>query len=255
MGIHHHFSDVTERSHDLSRSGFLNRFDHRTLLIVWGVFVLLLVSISKYDLVRVLAFGAFPLFVIIADGLPLHRITLRVAALSTFVLFMAAANPFFDRHPLYMIGSFTVTGGMISAMVILAKTVVTLATVITLDMSISINGLCAALARLGVPTVFTTQILLLYRYCFVIADEASTMQKARNMRAFNGKGTGIFDTAPLMGSLLLRSTARSERIYKAMLARGFTGTIPSDSTDSFKAADAVFAATAIIIFLFLRFGM
>lgn len=255
MGIHHHFSDVTARSHPSDRDGFLAQFDHRTLLVVWGTFVFLLVSITKYDLIRVLAFGAFPLFAIIVDRLHFKRILLRVAALSSFVLFMAVANPFFDRHPMGTLGGITITGGMISGFVILAKTVVTLAAVITLDMTISIHGLCSALARLGVPTVFTTQILLLYRYCFVIAEEGSTMQKARNMRCFNGKGTGIADTASLMGSLLLRSTARSERIYKAMLARGFNGNIPSDSSDSLKPIDFIFAITAISVFVVLRFGM
>ncbi len=88
-----------------------------------------------------------------------------------------------------------------------------------------------ALEHLRVPGVLTTIVAFLYRYLFVLGDEVLRMLRARQARSaaapgqksggsvwWRGRVTGY-----MAGQLFLRSYERSERIYNAMLARGFSG--------------------------------
>ncbi|MGQ9552561.1 MAG: cobalt ECF transporter T component CbiQ [Anaerolineae bacterium] len=86
----------------------------------------------------------------------------------------------------------------------------------------------AALRGLGVPPVLTSTLALVYRYLFVLVDEALRLERARAARTFRpvslryiGSEARVFGA--MLGSLFLRAYNRSERVYQAMLARGFDG--------------------------------
>jgi cobalt/nickel transport system permease protein len=62
----------------------------------------------------------------------------------------------------------------------------------------------------------------MYRYLFVLVDEAERMQRARRSRTFTRLRTHAWESrASLVGQLFVRSTERAERIYAAMCARGW----------------------------------
>jgi cobalt/nickel transport system permease protein len=89
------------------------------------------------------------------------------------------------------------------------------------------------LRALGVPRILVSTVGLMYRYIFVLADEAMRLTRARAARsgALEGRPAGGSIawrgrvTGGLVGNLALRSFERSERIYDAMAARGYTGDI------------------------------
>jgi cobalt/nickel transport system permease protein len=87
------------------------------------------------------------------------------------------------------------------------------------------NAVCMALDKLGTPRVFVVQLVFLYRYIFVLVDEAARMVRARALRTFEGGGSGIKAYGPLVGHLLLRTMNRAQRVYMAMCCRGFDGEI------------------------------
>lgn len=80
-----------------------------------------------------------------------------------------------------------------------------------------------ALTRLKVPARLVTMILFAYRYLFVFADENRTVQQALKARGFKPRSSpgalGILGS--LVGLLVVRAFERTDRIYQAMLARGF----------------------------------
>ena len=84
-----------------------------------------------------------------------------------------------------------------------------------------------ALSRLGVPALLTSVLVLMIRYIDVLAAEASRMRMARLSRGdpprtLHQAGA----TAKGAGTLFLRSYERGERVYLAMLSRGYDGTVP-----------------------------
>lgn len=88
--------------------------------------------------------------------------------------------------------------------------------------------LLSALRALGVPRVLTAIISFMYRYLFVLVDEAIRLQTARQARSAGSGGTLLWRVRVLggmIGSLFIRSYERSERIYAAMLSRGYDGQI------------------------------
>jgi len=88
-----------------------------------------------------------------------------------------------------------------------------------------------ALEHLRVPRILTTIIAFLYRYMFVLTDEVFRLLRAREARSagFPGQkqGGSLFwrarVTGNMAGQLFLRSYERSDRIYNAMLSRGYSG--------------------------------
>lgn len=87
-----------------------------------------------------------------------------------------------------------------------------------------------ALRHLRVPQPIVTIISFMYRYLFVLADEAGRLLRAREARSArigpNGGGTIAWRArivGHMAGQLFLRSFERSNRVYQAMLARGYGG--------------------------------
>ena len=97
--------------------------------------------------------------------------------------------------------------------------------------------LLAALRALRLPAILIAVVMLMYRYLFVLVDEAQRMLRARAARsAAIGPGSGgtvvwrAKSAGGMAGSLFIRTLDRSERIYMAMLARGYDGSIRQQST-------------------------
>ncbi len=193
----------------------------RSALLVTALFVFSLLSIPKFNLSEVIAFGAFPLFLMSAAKLHAGMMMKRLLLISPFVLFMAAGNLLLDRNPVMQISGITISGGMISGTVIVAKTIISVAGLLSVTHCIPFYRICRALEALHVPDVLITQLILLNRYRSVLHEEAQSMQKARDIRSFGRKGKELFRTAPLIGSLLLRTTNRAERLYRSMSCKGF----------------------------------
>ena len=88
--------------------------------------------------------------------------------------------------------------------------------------------LVRVLRALRLPLILTDMILLTYRYLYEIADMLAMMQQSMRLRGFGQQRrwlrldvTTLRQLATLLGTLLIRSYERSERIYQAMRLRGY----------------------------------
>ena len=82
--------------------------------------------------------------------------------------------------------------------------------------------LLQVLRRAHVPALLVTTLALMYRYLFVLVDEARRMKRARMSRTFTAQRSVQWRTlATVVGQLFVRTTERAERIYAAMCARGW----------------------------------
>ena len=94
----------------------------------------------------------------------------------------------------------------------------------TAPLSMTIDGL----RRLGVPMTLCQMIMLAHRYIFVFLHEVKRMSTGMRVRGFRKKTN--LETMRVLGNfigmLMVRSVDRTERVYQAMLARGFQGTFP-----------------------------
>jgi cobalt/nickel transport system permease protein len=117
-----------------------------------------------------------------------------------------------------------------------------------------------ALRHLRMPAVLTVIISFLYRYLFVLADEVMRLlraREARSARAAGKKGGGSMAwrarvAGNMAGQLFLRSYERSDRVYNAMLARGYKGELMTIHPHHFHASDRLFGVLSLVCLILMQ---
>ncbi|HTN01728.1 MAG TPA: CbiQ family ECF transporter T component [Planctomycetaceae bacterium] len=89
--------------------------------------------------------------------------------------------------------------------------------------------LLATLRRWHVPLVLVAMLGFMYRFLFILWDELDRMKQARAARTSRPVGWRVAwkTSAMMLGQLLLRAWDRAERVHRAMLARGWDGSVKS----------------------------
>jgi cobalt/nickel transport system permease protein len=170
----------------------------------------------------IVAIAAFPLgpFVYLAIAVAL----ISVAAISLI-------PPFFLLKRIAMIepvvmgvavlALFQPGGGRIFAAMAIRSSLC-VSTMVLLSNTTPFPELLAVLRRMRTPALLLTTIALMYRYLFVLGDEAMRMRRARASRSYtSGRMHPLKSVASVIGRLFVRAHDRSERIYAAMCARGW----------------------------------
>ncbi|VXD22551.1 energy-coupling factor transporter transmembrane component T family protein [Planktothrix paucivesiculata] len=92
------------------------------------------------------------------------------------------------------------------------------------------HSLGIALKGLPIPATFKEIILLTGQYLEILISEVRQMQQAAKLRGLSGySGWLRYTSAAMIGSLYLRSLDRAERVYNAMILRGYQGKLPVES--------------------------
>lgn len=191
----------------------------KLFLTIW--YILLTVSFDKYDIFGLLSMGIYPLILFLHYEIPVRQCFKRIKMILPFLLAAGAVNPFWDRNIIMTAGSINISGGMLSMVTLMLKGFFTVLAVYLLMVSTSIEKICGALRRLHIPAVMVTMILLIYRYLFLLLQEAGKMIQAYALRAPGQKGIQFRAWGSLAGLLLLRSMERAENVYESMCLRGF----------------------------------
>lgn len=256
------FPQLEERyqAHD----SFVHRLDPRTKLIVA---LGLIISIS------LLPFGSWELYALVwllllgicwIAKIEVGRL-LRGSFVAIPFALAALALPF--TVPGQVIGYVPLFGWPITlegterAASIIIKSWVSVQVAILLVMTTPLPDLLWALRALHVPDILVAIISFMYRYLFMLYDEARRLMRARASRsaAHSGQRSGQSVlwrgrvAGYMVGSLMLRSFERSERIYHAMAARGYAGELKQLSTHRFTRSDGWVLVGATLIVAMLIF--
>ncbi len=208
-----------------SGSSPLHRLDPRAKLVTTLLFIMSVVSFSKYTLLAFIPFFIYPMFLISVGGLPAGYLLRKVLLISPFAILVGIFNPIMDREIIFHIGSIGISGGWVSFFSIILRFVLTVTAALILIVLTGFSSVCEALSKLGVPRPFVVQLLFFYRYLFVLTDEFQRMERARSLRSFHSGAMRYGTFISIVGYLLLRTLDRAERIYRAMCCRGFDGHI------------------------------
>jgi cobalt/nickel transport system permease protein len=114
------------------------------------------------------------------------------------------------------------TNGVAVFATLVVKSTLCLVTMILLANSTPFSAILDVLKRWHFPALLITTLALMYRYLFLLIDEAERMNRARASRTFiAGRRRSWHLLGTVVGQLGVRSTERAERIYSAMRARGW----------------------------------
>ncbi|WP_307341236.1 energy-coupling factor transporter transmembrane component T family protein [Caldalkalibacillus uzonensis] len=120
-----------------------------------------------------------------------------------------------------------------------------------------LHQLLNGLSRLGIPKALTIIVMLAIQYTRLFGRTLMAYQKALISRLFRPslKAQSFKVYSAVMAGLILRSIDQSEKVFKAMKARGFRGEIPTVTPKPIEKRDLFisgFFLAVIIIFIFIE---
>ena len=162
-------------------------------------------------------------------GVPPGFVARRMLIEVPFLLF-AVFLPFVGSgERIDVLGMSLSIGGLWAAWNILAKATLGAWASILLAATTQVPDLLEGFGRLRAPRVITSIMGFMVRYLDVIVGEWARMRVALRSRAYRPRTLRqIGPLAAASGSLFIRSYERGERVYLAMLSRGYTGEMPVD---------------------------
>ncbi len=204
-------------------NSILHRLDPRVRLMSAAAYSSV-VALSRNFQVLFAAVIISSILVLIAQ-LPAREILKRILAVNVFILLLWLVLPLTFHGSVAMnLGPLNVysAGITMAAQITLKSNAIVLALIaLVATMNFSILGY--SLNWLRVPDKIVHLLLMTYRYVFLIEQEYQRLIRAAQIRGFRpGTNLHTYKTyASIVGMLLVRATLRADRVYKAMLCRGF----------------------------------
>jgi cobalt/nickel transport system permease protein len=261
--MHFHYLDPYR-----PRSSPIHRLDGRVKFVLALAFILTtaLLPIGAWA-----AYGALFVLILLVEilsALGVGYVLKRSALAFPFVL---AALPviFTSKGPIlaYLPLGLTISGvGLVRFASIAIKSWLSMQAAVVLAASTPFPELLVAMRAVRLPRLLVALFGLMWRYLFVFADEVLRLTRARAARSgqsdLPGSKTGgsvawrARVTGGMAGNLFLRAFERSDRIYMAMLARGYDGevrTLPLPAISSIHWL--VLIAGLVLLILLLGLGV
>jgi cobalt/nickel transport system permease protein len=221
----------------------LHRRDARAKILTLLVFLIVLAT-TPADAVMVLAtYTALLAAAILMAGLPLGGVLLRAMVILPFSLTFACIS--------------WLAGEPLRALALVEKSYLSTVAVLLLAGATPLPLLLGGLERLGTPRLLVLVAQFLYRYLFVLSEQAQHMRLAAACREGSARRRRISGFRAATGALAVlfaRSYERAEGIHRAMLARGFSGRFSLLPAPRFGAMDGAFLVAVSAFLILVRFG-
>ena len=204
-------------------NSYIHQLDPRIRLVVAGVYSI--VVALCYNLQVLSASVAISTLLVITAHLSVREIFKRIVVINSFNLMLWLVLPLtFHGSIALRLGPLPVySDGIIVATQITLKSNAIVLALIALIATMNFSILGCALNRLRVPDKIVHLLMMTYRYVFLIEQEYQRLIRAARIRGFRpATNLHTYKTyASIVGMLLVRATIRADRVYKAMLCRGF----------------------------------
>jgi cobalt/nickel transport system permease protein len=211
-----------------------HRWDVRCKIVAIIVYSFMVASLGHLA-AALAAIGISVLILVIARA-SFARVLMRILAIigfvSMFLVVMPFSVPAHEGDTLLVFNhwewlAFNLRGLQLAATIAAKAMAITLLMeplLSTAPLPVTLHGL----SRLGAPEMIGQMVLLSHRYLHVFRHEARRMASGMQVRGFR-KRTDLETlraVANFLGMLFVRSFERTERVFDAMRARGYTGRFP-----------------------------
>jgi cobalt/nickel transport system permease protein len=222
----------------------LARLDARAKVIGFVVFAVLVVTTPPEAGWAFMLYGLTLVFVAALGRLSPSALAKRLLVVVPFVLVVAVFLPFFHQEGRALLewGPLRVTDrGLLVFWNAAAKAVLATLGMIMLGLTTPFEELVSGLGQLHVPRVFVLTLGFMHRYGRLFVEESRRMQRAMQSRNYEPRWLGqVPALGRMLGSLFVRSYSRGERVYVAMVSRGYEGTFRLEQSRRFGLLDVTF---------------
>jgi len=225
----------------------IHKADPRLKISVALLFVLFIILTNPRNLLEFTLYGLIIASLIAISRVPSLFIIKRSLMIIPFVILIALFL-LFDHS-----GVRAEYTGSILFRGIVIKSYLAILILILLSSTTSFPSLLQGLQSLKLSKVFILLLSFMYRYIFLLLDEAMRLTRGKKSREFGtGRWRQIKTTVSLIGILFIRTFERGERVYSAMCSRGFDGTIRTINTLHLRVAEIMVGVSLITIILLVK---
>ena len=209
------------------RATALHRMRPQCKLVAAVAFVFVVVATPREQVWAFAVYASIVVGLVAVARIPVTLALRRLTIEAPFVAF-ALLLPFLAGGEQIGTGALALSvDGLWAAWNILAKGTLGVATSIALTATTTLPDMIRGMERLHAPRALTAIMSFMVRYAEVIAGEMQRMKVARESRGHDPRwlwqARAIAHGA---GTLFVRSYERGERVYLAMLSRGYDGALP-----------------------------
>ncbi len=222
--------------------------------------VALVINLLSPSIYTPIAIAVFCLATLLAIRIPPRLLMLRLimplvmaAVVLITQLFFYGTTPLF-AVPFLGLDLVGYEEGLAHGLLIMCRVIGGMSLILFLGMSTPAHRLLRAARWFRLPKVFVELSLLIYRYIFVLIEEAIAVKDAQRVRlGYDNWRRGMRSVGTLGGILVLRAYDRAERVFEAMIARGYSGALAVDYAGHFGRKDfmAAVGLTAVLAILYL----
>jgi len=222
--------------------------------------IALVINLLSPTIYTPIAIAFFCLATLMAVGIPPKLLVLRLAmplvmagvVLITQIFFYGTTTLF--TIPFWGFKLVGYEEGLARGLLIMCRVIGGVSLILFLSMSTPANRLLLAARWFRLPKDFIELALLIYRYIFVLIEEAVAIKDAQRVRlGYHNWRQSMRSLGILGGSLILRAYDRAERVFEAMIARCYTGAMTIDYTEHFGRKDfiAAICLSTVLAILYL----
>jgi len=245
--VHHHLID-----HLAFGDSVLHRYDPRAKIILCLLIIIAAVTNQIKTWSNFIVIFGILLIAIAFGKLPFALVLKRSLIVMPFVLFVVLIRIFTPGTPVIRFGHLAITKeGLWLALSIGIKSLLSVIAIMVLVTTTRFVDLLQGLQKWKISGLFISLLGFLYRYLFVLVDEVMRLKRAFDARSGNiPRKEYLRILGQIIGVLFIRTYSRAERIYQAMLARGYNGRILSFNQLSWHSKDTILlASVSFIIFI------
>jgi cobalt/nickel transport system permease protein len=225
-----------------------HRLDPRGKIVVAALFAVLIAVSKSYP--ATLAGLALAFLWLALARLPVKKVVARLLVVNSFIFFLWFVLPLtYPGDAVWRLGPLTATRqGLLFTGLITLKSNAIIIGLIALIATVPVVTLGQAMHNLRLPDKLCHLLLFTYRYLYVFEQEFHRLVQAMKIRGFQPR-TNLHtyrSYAYLAAMLLVRSYDRADRVFQAMLCRGFHGTFYSLRTFSWRRRDGIFVAASLL---------
>ena len=244
--------EIENLSDTAQKDIWLNNLNPTVKLFVTLLYISLTVSFPKYDILGVLSMALYPLVIFTLGDISFRTALHRLRFVLPIVAVMGIFNPIFDRETVATIHGVSINSGWFSFLTLMIKGILTVFATYFLIATTTIEKICYSLKKLHLPQIIVTQILLMYRYIFVLLAEVKKITLAYELRAPGQKGVHFKAWGSLVGNLLIHTFERAQNLYDSMCLRGYTSEFRIQGNVKTRAADIIFLLGTSTLFVVFR---
>ena len=211
----------------LEHASRLHRLPPEVKIVAMVAYTVVVVLTPREDLWAFAGYASLLVPVAVLGRVPARWLLARATIEAPFVLLAVVLPVVGHGERVLWLGMSLSVDGLYGAWNIAAKGTLGVVASLLLAATTTMRDLILGLDRLRCPRVFTQIATFMLRYLDILADDARRMRIARLSRGYDPRFLWqVRAFAVSIGALFLRAFERGERVYLAMLSRGYAGRLP-----------------------------